>query len=99
VHPNLFSGFSAPYDSLRSLFKRAPVAMAPRPTRRETMNKDTVDGNLKQVKGSVKEALGKVTGNTRLEVEGATEKVAGKAQEKLGDTQDAAKKAADKLRD
>ena len=59
------------------------------------MNKDTVDGNLKQVKGSVKEALGKVTGNTRLEVEGATEKVAGKAQEKLGDT----KNAADKLRD
>lgn len=63
------------------------------------MNKDTVDGNLKQVKGSVKEALGKVTGNTRLEAEGATEKVAGKAQEKLGDAKDAAKKAADKLSD
>lgn len=63
------------------------------------MNKDTVDGNLKQVKGSVKEALGKVTGNTRLEAEGATEKVAGKTQEKLGDAKDAAKKAADKLRD
>lgn len=62
------------------------------------MNKNTVDGNLKQVKGSVKEALGKVTGNTRLEAEGATEKVAGKAQENLGETQQAAKDAADKLR-
>lgn len=62
------------------------------------MNKDTVDGNLKQVKGSVKEALGKVTGNKRLEVEGASEKLAGKALEGIGKTQDAAKDAADKLR-
>ena len=62
------------------------------------MNKDTVDGNLKQVKGSVKEALGKVTGNKSLEAEGATEKVAGKAQEGLGKTEQAAKDAADKLR-
>ncbi|WP_295987378.1 CsbD family protein [uncultured Variovorax sp.] len=63
------------------------------------MNKDTVDGNLKQVKGSVKEALGKVTGNKRLEAEGATEKLAGKAQEAVGKTREAAKDAADKLRD
>jgi len=62
------------------------------------MNKDTVDGNLKQVKGSVKEALGKVTGNKRLEVEGASEKLAGKAQEGVGKTRDAAKDAVDKLR-
>lgn len=62
------------------------------------MNKDTVDGNLKQVTGSVKEALGKVTGNKRLEVEGASEKLAGKAQEGVGKTRDAAKDAADKLR-
>ncbi|WP_454908759.1 CsbD family protein [Variovorax gossypii] len=62
------------------------------------MNKDTIDGNLKQVKGSVKEALGKVTGNKRLEVEGAAEKLAGKAQEGVGKTQDAAKDAVDKLR-
>lgn len=62
------------------------------------MNKDTIDGNLKQVKGSVKEALGKVTGNKRLEVEGATEKVAGKVQEGVGKTRDAAKDVADKFR-
>lgn len=63
------------------------------------MNKDTVEGNLKQVKGSVKEALGKVTGNTRLEADGATEKVAGKAQEALGETKEAADNVAKKLRD
>ena len=48
------------------------------------MNKDIANGNLKQVKGSVKEALGKVMGDDGLEAEGATEKSAGKAQEKTG---------------
>lgn len=61
------------------------------------MNKNTNEGNLKQVKGSVKEALGKVIGNQGLEAEGATEKVAGKNQENLGKTQDAARKTARKL--
>lgn len=61
------------------------------------MNKNTNEGNLKQVKGSVKEALGKVIGNQGLEAEGATEKVEGKNQEKLGETQDAAKKTVKKL--
>ncbi|MFM9925030.1 CsbD family protein [Variovorax sp. H27-G14] len=54
------------------------------------MNKNTVDGTLKQVKGSVKEALGKVTGNEKLEAEGATEKVAGKAQQAAKDLADKA---------
>lgn len=62
------------------------------------MNKNTVDGTLKQVKGSVKEALGKVTGNDRLEAEGATEKVEGKVQEGAGKAQQAAKDLADKVR-
>lgn len=62
------------------------------------MNKDTVEGNLQQVKGSVKEALGKVAGNDRLEAEGANEKVAGKVQEGLGKTREAAEDAAEKLR-
>ncbi len=47
------------------------------------MNKNTNEGNLKQVKGSVKEALGKVIGNQGLEAEGATEKVEGKNQKNL----------------
>lgn len=62
------------------------------------MNKNSVEGKLDQVKGSVKEALGKVIGNEQLEAEGATEKVAGKAQEGVGKAQEAAKDAADKLR-
>lgn len=34
-----------------------------------------------QVRASVKEAIGKITGNTKLEVEGANERADGKAQE------------------
>lgn len=60
------------------------------------MNKNTTDGNLKKVKGSVKEALGKVMGNDGLEAEGATEKSNGKVQEKLGKMQAKAEDAAKK---
>jgi uncharacterized protein YjbJ (UPF0337 family) len=63
------------------------------------MNKNTVDGNLKQVTGSVKEALGKVIGNENLEAKGAAEKVAGKAQENVGKTQEAAKDAVKKIKE
>ena len=38
------------------------------------MNKKTADGKLTEVKGSLKEALGKVMGNPGLEAEGAIQK-------------------------
>ena len=41
-------------------------------------------GAARQVKGAVKEAAGKLTGNRRLAVEGKTQKNVGKAQRKLG---------------
>ncbi len=37
------------------------------------MDEDRIAGAAKQVKGTIKEAAGKVTGNTRTEVEGKTE--------------------------
>lgn len=37
---------------------------------------DAVD----QVRGSIKEAIGKITGNSKLEADGASEKVGGKPQ-------------------
>jgi len=59
------------------------------------MNQNTTDGHLKEVKGSVKEALGKVVGSDHLEAEGATEKAVGKAQLEVGRTQEAAGEARD----
>lgn len=46
------------------------------------MSKNMRDGKAKQVKGSVKEALGKVIGNAKLEAEGAGEKVEGETEER-----------------
>lgn len=52
------------------------------------MDKDRIEGAKKQVVGSVKEALGKVTGNERVEAEGAAEKVEGKVQGTFGEAKD-----------
>lgn len=55
------------------------------------MNKDRVDGAAKQAVGSVKEAAGKITHNTRLEVEGVAERAEGKVQSAIGAAKDALK--------
>lgn len=53
------------------------------------MDKNRIEGALDQAKGTVKEAIGKVTGNDRLEAEGTADKVAGKAKSAVGETKDA----------
>ncbi len=45
---------------------------------------DEVKGKGKQVKGAVKEQLGKVTGDRDLEDRGAADKAEGHVQEKFG---------------
>jgi uncharacterized protein YjbJ (UPF0337 family) len=52
------------------------------------MDKDRVEGVGHQVKGGLKEAAGKVTGDTRTEAEGAAEKAAGKVQNAAGGVKD-----------
>jgi len=46
--------------------------------------RDKVEGVFHEAKGKLKEVAGKITDNPRLEVRGKVEKVAGVAQEKLG---------------
>ncbi|WP_167434502.1 CsbD family protein [Mesorhizobium helmanticense] len=60
---------------------------------RTMVNKDQVAGVAKQVKGSVKQAAGKATGNRQTEAEGAADKIAGKVQKAYGDVKDKVKKA------
>ncbi|KHK59661.1 general stress protein CsbD [Burkholderia sp. A9] len=43
------------------------------------MNRNRIEGKLKQVKGSVKEALGKLTDDRETEAEGLAEQQAGEA--------------------
>ncbi len=57
------------------------------------VNKDQVAGLVKQVKGSVKKAAGKATGNRRVQAEGAADKIAGKLQKAYGDVKDKVRKA------
>ncbi|ESZ31624.1 CsbD family protein [Mesorhizobium sp. L2C066B000] len=56
------------------------------------VNKDQVAGVAKQVKGSVKEAGGKATGNRQTQAEGTADKT-GKVQKVYGDVKDKIKKA------
>ena len=56
------------------------------------MDKDRIEGTLKQAKGAVKEAAGKVTGDTKLQAEGKADKAEGKVQNTIGGLKDAANK-------
>jgi uncharacterized protein YjbJ (UPF0337 family) len=56
------------------------------------MDKDRVKGAAHEAKGTVKEAVGKVTGDTKTQAEGVAEKAAGKAQNAVGGVKDAIKK-------
>ena len=57
------------------------------------MDKDRVEGVGHQIKGSVKEAAGKVAGDTKMQAEGTAEKAAGKGQNAVGGVKDAARDA------
>ena len=59
------------------------------------MHKDEVKGAGKQAKGAVKDAVGGLTGNEKLQAEGKLDKVAGKVQQKVGEAKDAARDATD----
>jgi uncharacterized protein YjbJ (UPF0337 family) len=61
-----------------------------------TMDKDRVEGAAHQVKGGVKEAVGKVTGDKKTQAEGTAEKAAGKVQNTAGGVKDTAKDLSDR---
>lgn len=60
------------------------------------MDKDRIEGVAKQAKGSIKEAIGKVTGDKKTEGEGKAEKVAGKVQNAAGGAKDGVRDAVKK---
>jgi len=57
------------------------------------MDKARVAGAAKTAKGTMKVAIGKATGNTKLRAEGAVDKAVGKAQNAVGKAKDAARRA------
>ena len=57
------------------------------------MDKEHVKGAAKKTEGSVKEAVGKATGNDRLKNKGRADKAEGHIRDAVGDVKDAARKA------
>jgi uncharacterized protein YjbJ (UPF0337 family) len=57
------------------------------------MNKNRVKGTIDEVVGSAKRKAGKLTGNTRLQVEGAAQQVKGTVENAWGKAKDAARQA------
>lgn len=62
------------------------------------MSEDKLNAKLDQVTGSVKEGLGKLTGDKSLEVEGLVEKGLGKAKELVEDAKDGIEGAVDGIK-
>jgi uncharacterized protein YjbJ (UPF0337 family) len=52
------------------------------------MDKDRIAGIAKEVKGSVKEVMGKVVGDAKLQSDGKAERTAGKIQNAVGGIKD-----------
>jgi uncharacterized protein YjbJ (UPF0337 family) len=57
------------------------------------MDKDRIAGSAKVIKGSVKEAIGKATGDAKLKTEGRTDKLEGKVQNAIGSVKDTVRDA------
>jgi uncharacterized protein YjbJ (UPF0337 family) len=54
----------------------------------KSSTKDQVEGKYHEVKGQIKEMAGDLTDTRELEAEGASDKVAGKVQKKIGDVKE-----------
>src|SRR5512140_1678453 len=57
----------------------------------EIVDKDRVAGSAKQIKGAVKQVVGKAVGDAKLESEGKADKIEGKVQNVVGGLKDTLK--------
>ena len=55
------------------------------------MDKDRIVGSGKQIKGAVKQAVGKAVGDAKLELEGKADRIKGKVQNTIGGLKDTLK--------
>jgi uncharacterized protein YjbJ (UPF0337 family) len=56
------------------------------------MDKDRIEGSAKEMKGSIKETVGKAVGDAKLQSDGKADKIDGKVQNAVGGLKDALKK-------
>ncbi len=60
------------------------------------MDKSRIEGALDQAKGAIKEGVGKMTGDPKLQGEGLADKTKGKAESTVGGAKDTVRDIADK---
>ena len=53
----------------------------------QNSTKDKAEGKFHEVKGKIKEKVGRATNDPNMEAEGQDEKVGGKIQKKIGDVE------------
>ncbi|HEY5046401.1 MAG TPA: CsbD family protein [Rhizomicrobium sp.] len=96
VHGEFFHsrGFAKPYwvAKWRNSFVALRI-IALQPVWEYRMDKDRIDGSANEAKGSIKEAAGKLTGDTKLETEGKADKFKGKVQNAVGGAKDSVRDA------
>ena len=56
------------------------------------MDKDRIVGSRKQIRGAVKQVVGKAIGDSKLESEGKADKMEGKVQNAIGGLKDTLKR-------
>jgi len=61
-----------------------------------TMDKDRIEGAAKQMVGGIKEGIGKLTGDAKLQADGKADKLEGKIQNTVGGAKDAVRDATNK---
>jgi uncharacterized protein YjbJ (UPF0337 family) len=60
------------------------------------MDKNRIEGSIKEIKGAAKEAVGKVVGDAKLQSDGKADKAVGKIQNAVGGVNDAVSHAVKK---
>lgn len=60
------------------------------------MDEDRTKGIGEKLKGKVKEAVGKATGNERMQAEGKADQVSGQARKTVGEAKDTTRDVLDK---
>src|ERR1035441_9446484 len=71
-------------------FRKPPIcALRGRRRNMKTSTKDNIRGSFHEVKGTIKEEVGKVTGDCNLKAERKAEKKTGKVQQRVGHAKEA----------
>jgi len=60
------------------------------------MDKNRIEGKVKEMKGKAERKIGELTGDKKIEMEGMKDQIKGKVQHAVGKAKDSSRKAASK---